>query len=190
MTATPAYVALCRELQAARDPHARRRSCRSRSPAAPGRCSSGTPTYGPAWDHVSVMLYSSILEGWSRGWLGRQDARAILARGCHAAAARFGERAGVSLGAVGVGAFGNEPTYRSTLELADDVAIARASGVDDLTLFDLGGVLAREPAEAWLEAFVETPPARAIEPPTARSRVALFLVALGGGLATGSPRPP
>jgi hypothetical protein len=54
---------------------------------------------------------------------------------------------------VGTGAFGDEPTYRSPAELADDVAVARGAGVDDLALFDLGGVLRRPPAEAWLEAF-------------------------------------
>jgi len=185
---TPAYVELCRELHAD--------GVRATAAVVPlalaGGASprlTGTPTHGSTWDHVTVMLYSSILEGWSHGWLGREDARAILARGARQAARRFGERAGVSLGAVGVGAFGNEPVYRAVSELADDVAIARASGVDDLTLFDLGGVLAREPAEAWLEAFVATPAAPDPVPATPRARVALFLVALGGGLGLAGAAP-
>ncbi len=120
----------------------------------------GTPVDGIPWDHVSPMLYTSIVEGWSRGLLARRDARAILAWACRASAARFGPRAGASLGAVGTGAFGDEPVYRTPAELADDVAIARAASVDDLALFELGGLLRRPPAEAWLEAFTETAPLR------------------------------
>ncbi len=92
----------------------------------------GTPVDGIAWDHVSPMLYTSIVEGWSRGLLARADVRAVLAWSCSASARRFGPRAGASLGAVGTGAFGDEPTLRSPAELEDDVGVALACGVDDL----------------------------------------------------------
>lgn len=141
----------------------------------------GTPVAGIAWDHVSPMLYTSIIEGWSRGALRRADTEAILAAACAASAAKYGARAGASLGAVGVGAFGDEPTYRSPAELAADVAIARASGVDDLALFDLGGVLSRAPSEPWLEAFTSAPASPALPPSTLRARAAL-----GGLRAAGS----
>jgi hypothetical protein len=141
----------------------------------------GTPVEGLPWDHVSVMLYTSMIEGWSRGVLRRADARALLAAAAAGAAARFGDRAGVSLGCVGVGAFGNEPVYRSVGELADDVAIARAAGVDDLTLFDLGGVLGRPDPEAWLDAFTETPPASRVPPKGLRVRAILGGARFAGG---------
>ena len=140
----------------------------------------GTPVSGVAWDHLSPMLYTSIIEGWSRGALGRADTRALFAASCLASAARFGERAGASLGAVGTGAFGDEPVYRSPADLADDVAIARAAGLDDLALFDLGGVLRRAPAEAWLEAFVSTPAAPSLPEPTPRSRAAVAAMRAAG----------
>lgn len=140
----------------------------------------GTPVDGPAWDRVSVMLYTSILEGWSRGALDRADVRALFAHAARAAAARFGARAGASLGAVGTGAFGDEPTYRAPRELAEDAACAQAAGLDDLALFDLGGVLRRPPAEAWLDAFVATSAARSLPPPTLRSRAALAAAGLAG----------
>lgn len=136
----------------------------------------GTPVDGIAWDHVSPMLYTSIIEGWSRGLIARRDARALLAWGCHASAQRFGPMAGASLGAVGTGAFGDEPTYRSPAELADDVAVARGAGVDDLALFDLGGVLRRPPAEAWLTAFTAVEAAEP-RPEAIRSTGARVLVA-------------
>lgn len=130
----------------------------------------GTPVSDVEWDHASVMMYSSLVTGYSRGLLRRSDVRPLLAAACRAAARRFGAAAGISIGAVGKGALGDEATYRSTFELADDVAIARASGIDDLTLFDLGGVLRRPPMEAWLDAFVETAPASKSPPWTLRSR--------------------
>ncbi len=123
-------------------------------PAGAWEAALGTPVSGVAWDHVSAMLYSSILEGWSRGLLARRDAVAVVAAGAREVALRFGDRSGASLGAVGVGAFGDEPRLRSPEELREDVRAARAAGIDALTLLDLGGVLSRPPAEAWLDAFV------------------------------------
>lgn len=141
----------------------------------------GTPVDGPPFDRVSVMLYTSLLEGWSRGVFKRDDARAVLAAGCRATVARFGVKAGVSLGTVGTGAFGDEPTYRSPAELADDVALARGAGVGDLMLFDLGGVLRRGPSEAWLETLVGTPAAQGAAPETARARAAFSIGAVTAG---------
>jgi hypothetical protein len=113
----------------------------------------GTPVDAVATERVSVMVYTSILEGWSRGALRRHDATALLAAASARVVRRWGGAAGMSLGCVGTGALVDEPVYRDPSELAEDVAIARAGGCHDLSLFDLGGVLHREPAEAWLEAF-------------------------------------
>lgn len=115
----------------------------------------GTPVDPVGASHVSTMMYTSILEGWSRGAVRRRDARTLLAAATARTVGRFGSAAGMSLGCVGTGAFEDEPTYRDPSELADDVAIARAAGCSRLSLFDLGGVLKRGPAEAWLEAFVD-----------------------------------
>jgi hypothetical protein len=113
----------------------------------------GTPVDALGTGRISVMVYTSILEGWSRGAVRRRDATALLSAASRRVTRRWGERAGVSLGCVGTGALVDEPVYRGPAELAVDVALARAAGVSDLSLFDLGGVLGREPAEAWLDAF-------------------------------------
>ncbi|MBX3199749.1 MAG: hypothetical protein KF894_16555 [Labilithrix sp.] len=113
----------------------------------------GTPVDALGAGHVSVMMYTSILEGWSRRALRRRDVTALLAAATSRAVRRWGSSAGISLGCVGTGALDDEPTYRDPSELAEDAAVARAAGCDKLTLFELGGVLAREPAEAWLDAF-------------------------------------
>lgn len=114
----------------------------------------GTPVDGVRFGSVSIMAYTSILEGWSRGVLDRRASLGVLGECARLARARYASRASLSLGTVGVGAFTDEPIYRSTQELVEDVAMARAFGVDDLSLFDLGGIVRRGPAEAWLEAFV------------------------------------
>ncbi len=130
----------------------------------------GTPVDGIPFDRVSVMLYTSLFEGWSRGTLRRPDALGLLAEGCRLARSRYGARASVSLGAVGPGALGNEPVYRGPHELAEEVALLHALGLDDLVLFDLGGVLDRGDPNAWLDAFIQKSPATDC-PPNARVRL-------------------
>ena len=143
---------------------------------------------GLAADHVNVMLYTTLVEGYSRGLFRREDARALLAEGCRAAAERFGARASVSVGAVGAGALGDEPVYADAAALADDVAIALAAGVRDLWLFDLGGVLSRGAPERWLTAFTRPGALGELPRATLRSRgaiAALWAASLGIGAASG-----
>ncbi len=118
----------------------------------------GTPASALPVDSHSMMAYTSLFEGWSRGLVGRRRAEALLVGCARLARARFGARAALSLGTVGTGAFGDEPAYRDVVELARDVALARRAGIDELALFDLGGVLRRGPAEAWLEALCFSEP--------------------------------
>lgn len=146
----------------------------------------GTPVDALGAGHVSVMMYTSLLEGWSRRTLRRRDVTALLAAATARAVRRWGSAAGISLGCVGTGALEDEPTYRHPRELAEDAAIARAAGCDRLTLFDLGGVLAREPAEAWLDAFAAGGEA-AVGPASKRVQVARA-VARAATWALGRPR--
>lgn len=113
----------------------------------------GTPATPLVVERHSVMAYTSLIEGWSRGVFDRGRSETVLSACARFARRRFGPRAALSLGTVGVGAFNDEPSYRSPAELARDVAIVTTAGIDELSLFDLGGILRRPPAEAWLEAF-------------------------------------
>ena len=54
----------------------------------------GTPVDALATERVSVMMYTSILEGWSRGALRRRDATALLAAASARVARRWGARGG------------------------------------------------------------------------------------------------
>ncbi|MGE0868271.1 MAG: hypothetical protein AB7P03_06910 [Kofleriaceae bacterium] len=113
----------------------------------------GTPVTELEVDCHHVMAYSSLFEGWSHGLIDRRRAEWLLRRCAQLTRWRFGDRAGLCLGTVAPGAFGDEPSYRDVSELARDVAVCRAAGVEELALFDLGGVIRRSPGEAWLEAL-------------------------------------
>ena len=139
----------------------------------------GTPVDALPLAHVCVMLYSSLV-GYTRGLLRRDHGEALVWLGASAARRRWHARAMVGLGAVGPGALGDEPVYRDLEELVADVALARAAGVDDLALFDLGGALDRPPFERWLDALVHTPAATA--PPRLGHRVRA-LTGIARGLA-------
>ena len=127
----------------------------------------GTPVDAPGFTRVDAMAYASLFEGYSRGLLARADALALVYAVARRVRARYGPRGALALGCVGPGALGDERAYRDTAELADDVAAVRAAGVDSLSLFDLGGVLERPPAGAWLDAFCE--PARRVPAMTPRA---------------------
>ncbi|MEM9187648.1 MAG: hypothetical protein AAGF12_00630 [Myxococcota bacterium] len=136
-----------------------------------------TPVEDLPCEAMSPMAYSSLFEGYSRGFLRREDARCLLAWAASRTRKKFGERAALSLGVVGPGALGDEQAYRDPSELADDVGLARAAGVDDLALFSLDGVLVREPVESWLDAFATTPPARRSPDLSGRARMVAMATA-------------
>lgn len=115
----------------------------------------GTPATALGVDRHSVMAYTSLYEGWSRGLVNRARAERLFQLTARLTHARFGAKASLSLGTVGTGAFGDEVGYRDPRELARDVELARAAGIEELALFDLGGVIRRAPAEAWLDALVD-----------------------------------
>jgi len=139
----------------------------------------GTPVDDLPLANVCVMLYSSLV-GYARGLLRRDHAEALVWLGARACRRRWDGRAAVGLGAVGVGALGDEPIYADVDELLVDVGLARAAGIEDLALFDLGGALARAPLERWLDALCHGPPAD--DPPRLSKRVRA-LAGITAGLA-------
>lgn len=147
-----------------------------------------TPIDALEVDRVAPMLYTSLFEGYSRGALRRPDARALLAALARATARHVGPRAAVCLGAIGRGALGDERPYRSVAELADDVALARAAGIEDLALFDLAGAVATPPVDPWLDALARTEPARVRAAPTVRTRALLATLRGAAGLLARAQR--
>lgn len=143
----------------------------------------GTPVDSVDFERITVMAYTSLFEAYSRGTLARRDARSLLGRLCLRARERWRSRATVALGVVGGGALGDEVPYRDPAELGDDVAIARAAGVDDLALFGLTGVLSRSPSpERWLDVFTDTEAAVGMPSPTPKARAVELGVTIAGHL--------
>ena len=133
----------------------------------------GTPIDALGVEKICPMAYTSLIEGYSKRTLKRADVRALLARWSAELASKYGDRAAIALGAVGVGALGDEACLRSPEVLADDVAIVRAAGIDDISLFNLRGVIERGPIDAWLSALTSTPPikTKTLPPMTAKARL-------------------
>ena len=148
----------------------------------------GTPVDGVAFDTINAMAYTSLFEGYSRGVLRRADALAMLRVIASTCAQRWGSRAVISLGVVGLGALGDERAYRAPRELAEDVALAGAAGIQELVLFALDGILARPPREAWLDALGAIPGQIPPVTPTGRARAALTAGSMLGVVAVGIVR--
>jgi len=112
-----------------------------------------TPTTEPEWAVVSPMMYTPVLASLiPAGRMGNAhvllyEAGKILQR--HRGAGSVC----LSLGMVAPGKLGDEPHWDSPDALRRDVEIALATGIDDLALFSLCGVLKRETPERWLEPF-------------------------------------
>ncbi len=114
----------------------------------------GTPIDGQPFARIFAMAYTSMIEGYSRGLLGRKDSRALLSKWTTEIERRHGTRGAIALGVTGRGALGDEPTYRHADELSDDAQLAKCSNRSlSLALFDLSGALARPPLHSWLDAL-------------------------------------
>ncbi len=143
----------------------------------------GTPVDGVGFHRVNIMMYSSLVEGWSKGTIDRTRAMRALHEVAHLTRKKFGEAASVSIGLVGTGAFSNEPIYRAPSELREDVAIVRSAGIRDVCLFDLGGVVGRSRSREWLDAFADD---QAPAPRVERSPRSIDALRLLGRVATSS----
>ncbi len=151
-----------------------------------------TPIADIAYTRMTAMAYTSLFEGYSRALIRRADARDLLARLAAEAQRHHVGRAGISVGAVGTGALGDERVYRDVGELADDVAIVRACGIDDICLFNLDGALTRGPLQRWLDALVYTEAAAHLPPATTRAAAiwyALLTAGYGAGYVSRLHRP-
>jgi hypothetical protein len=137
-------------------------------------------------DSVNAMAYTSLFEGYSRGWLRRDDAVALLSAVAAACARRWGARAAISLGVVGAGALGDENAYRNADELAEDVALAEAAGIDEIALFALDGIVARPPREAWLDALQGRAGARAVPGRTTWRTMTALVAGTATGIVAGA----
>ncbi len=146
----------------------------------------GTPINDLPFDVVSFMIYTSLIEGYSRGFASRRVATTMLVHTALSAQRQWGRRASLSVGTVGGGALGDERPYRHRGELAQDMALATTCGISDFALFDFAGVLKSEHPQAWLDSFVSRGLAVPLPRPGLRSKlVKSGLKAVGRGIGMG-----
>ncbi|MFO0724533.1 MAG: hypothetical protein U1E65_12160 [Myxococcota bacterium] len=119
-----------------------------------------TPVERQAVDRLCPMAYTTMIAPMLG--LGRPAAQRLVYLMGRALIAEVGRRqAALALGLVGPGKLGDEPHYEGPEALAEDVAAARASGIGDLSVFSLEGILAKPHPEVWLDALraePKTPP--------------------------------
>lgn len=118
-------------------------------------------------DRAGIMAYGSMVSGYSKGLLDYADARALHYRYLRRVHRRFGDRAHVSVGITGTGVYGDEPYYDDPEELARDIGAARAAGIEDIAIFCLEGILAKERPTDWVDA--STGAGAAVPPPSWRA---------------------
>jgi hypothetical protein len=129
-----------------------------RTPA--GGSFSGAMGGGPAWSVISPMLYTTLLAPMLPS-ASLLTARSVLYEGALILAERVGRgRASLSLGLVGTGKLGHEPSFPGPDDLRRDVETALSAGIDDLALFSLEGVLERGRPESWLLPYTAAAPKR------------------------------
>lgn len=116
-----------------------------------------TPVLEPGWSRVCPMLYTSVI-GSLLGQDDLESARGLSFEFARRTVSLFGPASAAALGLAGPGKLGDEPVLSDPLDLARDVGMATAAGIQDLALFSLDGVLARSAPEAWLRAFTEAGP--------------------------------
>lgn len=113
-----------------------------------------TPVTSVNWDVISLMIYNSMLVGYSRGFINFQDARYLLYLYAKEAKEKFKERASISLGVTYTGKLGNEPYYETPSSMEPDVQIVKSAGIEDIGIYNLEGILKSEKPEEWFEMVI------------------------------------
>lgn len=115
----------------------------------------GIPVDGIPWEHVQVMMYSSLFEGYSKGLVSPHVSEGLVSLAAKYTQKRFGSRGGLSLGVIAPGALGDEQPIQSPTRLLRDITTASAQGLRDIAIFDLLGAHHRPPLEMWLDTLCE-----------------------------------
>ena len=110
-----------------------------------------TPVSTVNWDLLSVMIYTSMFVGYSRGMIRPKDARWYLYTVMRDLKERYWERAGVSLGVTYIGKLGDEPYYKTPDELLPDFEAVKAA-------LNFEGILRSAQPEVWFETLFTAEP--------------------------------
>jgi hypothetical protein len=113
-----------------------------------------TPISTVNWDVVSFMLYTSMFAGYLKPFVTPRDARWYLYSIMSDMKGLMWERAGISIGCTYTGKLEDEPFYATPAELLPDMQAAKAALIDDISIYNLEGILRSPQPEAWFDALV------------------------------------
>lgn len=117
-----------------------------------------TPITTVNWDVLSVMIYTSMFTGYSKGRITKKDMQWYLYASMRDLKERYWERAGIAIGVTYVGKLGDEPYYSTPEELLPDMQAAKAALIEDITIYNLEGILRSPQPEAWFETLIACEP--------------------------------
>ncbi|HOO55852.1 MAG TPA: hypothetical protein PLN69_03450 [bacterium] len=114
-----------------------------------------TPISTVNFDVISFMIYTSMISGYSKGLISPRDARWYLYRVMQDMKEMIWDRAGVSIGVTYTGKLGDEPYYESPEQLKPDMQAVKAALIEDISIFNLEGIVRSPQPEAWFETLIE-----------------------------------
>jgi len=122
-----------------------------------------TPISTVHWDVISFMIYTSMMAGYFGSVFSRRGACRYLYSVMSDMKEALWNRAAVSIGVTYTGKLGDEPYYETPQELLPDMQAAKAALIEDISIYNLEGILRSPRPEEWFETLIGCE-ARAPEP--------------------------
>jgi hypothetical protein len=113
-----------------------------------------TPISPVNWDVVSFMMYTSMIAGYLKPFISPADARWYLYSVMSDMKQLLWDRAGVSIGVTYIGKLEDEPYYSTPEELLPDMRATKAALINDVSIYNLEGILRSPRPEAWFETLI------------------------------------
>lgn len=113
-----------------------------------------TPISPVNWDIVSFMLYTSMIAGYLKPFISHKDARWYLYSVMSDMKRILWDRAGISIGVTYVGKLEDEPYYSTPEELLPDMQAAKAALINDISIYNLEGILRSPQPEKWFDVLL------------------------------------
>jgi hypothetical protein len=112
-----------------------------------------TPVDGIAWDEISFMAYTTIMEK----FLGVDITPYMVYSYGRDAVRAYPDRAAVDIGIIGRDGLTGQQGITSIQEIRAQVGAAKAAGITNLHAYALDGIVSMEDPEEWFKAF-QAPP--------------------------------
>jgi len=117
-----------------------------------------TPISTINFDLISPMVYTSMIVGYSKGLVSPGDARRHLYSVARDLKESVWNRAGICIGVTWTGKLMDEPYYETPRDLLPDMQAVKAALIDDISIYNLEGILRSPRPEEWFETLIAAEP--------------------------------